>query len=133
MSAGRPKVMIVDDHNAFRSVLKETLSLSRYQVIEASSGPECLELTRRQMPDVILMDIAMPGMDGCEAYRLLRDDPLTRDIPIIVLTALKGKYVDRGTIEAEVDDYLNKPCNLRDLELAIEKQLARQVNKGAIK
>jgi CheY-like chemotaxis protein len=125
--------MIVDDHNAFRSVLKETLSLSRYQVIEASSGPECLKLTRRQMPDVILMDIAMPGMDGCEAYRLLRDDPLTRDIPIIVLTALKGKYVDRGTIEAEVDDYLNKPCNLRDLELAIEKQLARQVNKGAIK
>jgi two-component system cell cycle response regulator len=125
--------MIVDDHDMFRGVLKEALSLSRYQVIEASSGPECLELARQQNPDVILMDIAMPGMSGHEAFQLLRDDPLTSDIPVIVLTALKGKYVDRGTIEAEVDDYLNKPCNLRDLELAIDKQLARRADKGSRK
>ncbi len=129
MSAGRAKIMIVDDHHMFRSVLKETLKLGRYQVIEASNGPECLELARQQQPDVILMDIAMPGMDGREAYHLLREDPLTSDIPVIVLTALKGKYIDRGTIEAEVDDYLNKPCNLQDLELAIEKQLVRRAYK----
>ncbi len=130
MPAGRPKIMVVDDHDMFRSVLKEALMLSHYKVIEASSGPECLELARKEKPDVILMDIAMPGMNGHETFHLLRDDPLTSDIPVIVLTALKGKYVDRGTIEAEVDDYLNKPCNLRDLELAIEKQLARRANKG---
>lgn len=125
MSAKGRKILIVDDHDTFRSVLSHTLRFSQYQVVEARSGRECLELARKEKPDLILLDIAMPGMSGHETYQLLKENPETKDIPIVVLTALKDQDAEREVIEAKVQGYLRKPCDLSELEKCIESCLQK--------
>ncbi|HIP96145.1 MAG TPA: response regulator, partial [Anaerolineae bacterium] len=84
----KPKVLIIDDDDTYRSVINDVLTESGYLVIEARSGMEGLEQARQADPDVILLDIMMPMMDGYQTCRELRHNPTTREIPIIMLTAL---------------------------------------------
>jgi two-component system cell cycle response regulator DivK len=105
-----PLVLIVDDFEDNRSMYAVYLSYSGYDVVEAADGREAIEVARSKMPDVIVMDISLPVMDGWEATRRLKADERTRNIPIIALTghALAGQ--GRTAREAGCDAFLSKPC-----------------------
>jgi two-component system, cell cycle response regulator DivK len=105
-----PTILLVDDHEDNRLALMMVLERGGYRAIGAENGAEALERARRERPDLVLMDLAMPVMDGRTAMRELRNDPATRDIPIVVLTAM-ALSVDRDELIAEgFDGLLVKPC-----------------------
>jgi len=104
------KVLIVDDNDGVRRMIRTHLDIAGgYEVFEASNGEKCLQVASEVRPDVILLDIMMPVMDGMEACRKLREDPSTASIYIIMLTA-KTKVEDRVEgLDTGADDYLSKP------------------------
>jgi two-component system alkaline phosphatase synthesis response regulator PhoP len=121
----RQKILIVDDELDTLVPLKRTLEAGDYQVIEASNGMEAIEKTRSEQPDLVLLDLMMPGMDGIEVCKVLKEDPTTDDIPVIMLTA-KGDIEDKiGGIETGADDYVTKPFDLGELKARIKMILRR--------
>ncbi len=108
-------VLVVDDSPTERHVLVELLSRNGYQVITAENGEEGIEMARRELPDLILMDVVMPGLNGYQATRTLTRDEATKHIPIIVCTS-KGQETDRiwGLRQGALD-YIVKPVNGEDL------------------
>jgi twitching motility two-component system response regulator PilH len=108
-------VLVVDDSPTERHVLVELLSRNGYQVITAENGEEGIEKARRELPDLILMDVVMPGLNGYQATRTLTRDDATKHIPIIVCTS-KGQETDRiwGLRQGALD-YIVKPVNGEDL------------------
>ena len=106
----KPLVLVVDDHQDAREMYAEYLEFSGFRTAEARNGAEALEKAFALTPDVILMDLSLPVMDGWEATRRLRADARTRNIPIVALTghALSG-HAD-GAKDAGCDAYVTKPC-----------------------
>lgn len=105
-----PTVLVVDDYQDNREMYAEYLGFQGFRVIEATNGMEALALAVSARPDVILMDLSLPGLDGWEATRRLKADPRTRHVPVI---ALSGHVMARHTqsaLEAGCDDFLAKPC-----------------------
>lgn len=108
-------VLVVDDIKSNRTLINELLSGAGFEVIEAENGQEALLFTEEYHPDIILMDIRMPVMDGFEATRRLKNNPNTKDIPIIALTATV-KSGDKSKIEEYgFDGFLRKPVKIREL------------------
>ena len=109
------KILVVDDSPTERHVISELLVRSGYQVITAENGEEGVEKARREKPDLILMDVVMPGLNGYQATRTLTRDETTKHIPIIVCTS-KGQETDKiwGLRQGAVD-YLVKPLNPEEL------------------
>ncbi|HYW18765.1 MAG TPA: two-component system response regulator [Nodularia sp. (in: cyanobacteria)] len=120
-----PTVLVVDDNTASRITASALLSMEGYEVIEAESGPTALLLVKRKQPDLILLDVMMPIMDGFEVCKLLKQDEHTRLIPIIFITALNDKRSLIRGIEVGGDDFLSKPFDNVEL-VARVKSLVRQ-------
>jgi two-component system, cell cycle response regulator len=120
------KVLIIEDHKPFRDILVKVLSLSHYRVIPVELGSAGLEAAATETPDIVLLDLMMPGMDGYETCRRLRALPGTSQTPIIVLTALSGEEVETKARQAGADVTLTKPCSIVDLEKVIHEQLQRR-------
>jgi CheY-like chemotaxis protein len=80
-------VLVVDDYQDCREMYAAYLALSGFKVLKARDGHEALDVVRASVPDLILMDLSLPGMDGCEVTRRLKSDPATRDVPVVALTA----------------------------------------------
>jgi two-component system, cell cycle response regulator DivK len=118
-----PMVLIVDDAPDNRDIYTDFLTYSGYRVAEATNGEEAVELATKLRPDVILMDLSLPGMDGWEATRRIKKDERTRHIPIVALTghALEGH--EKGAKEAGCDGFLAKPCLPDALEAELRKML----------
>ena len=110
VEAAAPLVLIVDDFEDNRAMYAEYLRFSGYRVIEASNGREAVDRARESMPDIVVMDLSLPIMDGWEATRQLKGDPRTRAIPVLALTghALEGQ--SQGAKAAACDEFLAKPC-----------------------
>lgn len=103
-------ILLADDHEDNRLALLTVLTREGYRTLGAANGQEAVEVAREHLPDLVLMDLAMPVMDGREAMRLLKDDPLTAHIPVVVLTAM-ALSVDRDRLMAEgFAELLTKPC-----------------------
>ncbi len=109
------RILVVDDSPTERHVLLELLTKNGYQVSTAESGEEGIEKAKAQLPDLILMDVVMPGLNGYQATRTLTRDEATRNIPIIVCTS-KGQETDKiwGLRQGAID-YLIKPVNAEEL------------------
>lgn len=125
----KTKVCVVDDHHESAALLCEGLRLNDFEAIEVHSGPEALEVCAQQRIDLVLLDIAMPGMDGYEVCRELRGSPNTSDIPVIFVT-VKGESRDiaQGYALGAVD-YITKPYNLPIVMVRVEAALRnRQIN-----
>lgn len=118
-------VLVVDDHSASRITAVALLSMEGYTVIEADSGFIAVELVKQQQPDLILLDVMMPGMDGFEVCQLLKQDEDTRLIPVIFITALNDRRSRIQGIEVGADDFLSKPFDRVEL-VARVKSLVRQ-------
>lgn len=109
------KILVIDDSPTERHVLSELLSKNGYQVITAENGEEGIEKARAEQPDLILMDVVMPGLNGYQATRTLTRDDKTKHIPVIVCT-LKSQETDKiWGLRQGAQDYLSKPINAEEL------------------
>ena len=121
----KPKILVVDDEPEAVELLEFNLKQAGYAVTTAGDGAEALKKARTQTPDMIVLDVMLPEMDGFEICKSLRLDSTTAKIPIIMLTA-KAAEIDRVLgLELGADDYLTKPFSPRELLLRIKKILAR--------
>ena len=119
----KTRILVVDDEPKIRHFIKEALELREYDVAAAASGPDALEQLKQQKADLILLDVMMPVMDGYEVYHLLKEDPMMRDIPVIIVTA-KGERKDRQLgMESTTYNYLAKPFQLEDLVAKVREVL----------
>jgi two-component system cell cycle response regulator DivK len=120
----RSVVLVVDDQRENCDLYREYLTLVGFDVIEAHDGGEGIQAALDDAPDVIVMDLAMPIVDGYTATRRLKSDPRTRDIPVVVVTA-SGVDCYAEAIEAGCDAFLMKPCLPDDLERVLHATIAR--------
>ncbi len=119
------KIMVVDDDEIVARTIERSLRAGGFQVVVVESGVDALRVARRNPPNLMVLDVLMPGMDGYEVCRQLRNDPLLKDLPVLFLTA-KGKEEDRiQGLRAGADDYLGKPFNLDELYLRVRAILRR--------
>jgi len=122
----KEKILVVDDEEDILELLKFKLSREGYQVTCAASGEEALSCVRSGTPDLIVLDLMLPGIDGIEVTRELKNDPDTKNIPIVMLTA-KGEEADIVTgLELGADDYITKPFSPRILIARVKAVLRRK-------
>ena len=105
------RILVVDDIEANVRLLEAKLSAEYYEVLTASDGPTALAMAARDKPDIVLLDVMMPGMDGFEVCRRLKDDPETRHIPVVLVTALDGRADRVSGLDAGADEFLTKPID----------------------
>ncbi len=108
-------VLIVDDEYSGRQTLESILDGEGYNIEMAENGPEAIEKAKRLLPDVILLDVMMPGMTGFEVCQYIRNDPLVAEIPIIILTALDDRDSLLNALKAGADDFISKPFDRFEL------------------
>jgi two-component system cell cycle response regulator DivK len=121
-----PKILLVEDNEMNRDMLSRRLQRRGYQIVAAENGEQGLSLARVEGPDLILMDITLPEMDGWEVARLLKADEATRHIPIIALTARVLMTDQRKAFEVGCDDYDTKPVDFGRLTEKIGNLLVRK-------
>jgi two-component system, cell cycle response regulator DivK len=124
-------VLIVEDYEEGREICAEYLRFRGYRVATAEDGREGLEKAFELAPDLILMDLSLPSMDGWEATRRLRQDPRTRHTPVIALTAHALASARAKALEAGCDEVVTKPVVPRDLEAVVRLQLERATSRQA--
>ena len=117
------KILVVDDNRENIMLVRDVLEVASYEVIEALNGPGALEITPEEQPDLILLDVNMPGMSGFEVCKLLKSDETTNHIPVIMLTAQSDVDSRVQGIEAGADDYMSKPYSPRELLARVERSL----------
>ena len=120
------QVLIVEDEQDVAELLRYNLEKEKYRTLVAHSGEEAIEAARRQMPDLVLLDIMLPGLDGWEVCRILRESVNGKSVPIIMLTALSSEEARIQGLTLGADDYVSKPFSIRELMLKIRKLIDRQ-------
>jgi len=119
-------ILVVEDNDKNRKLVRDVLTFKGYAIIEAETGEEGLRLARERGPRLILMDIRLPGIDGIEAFRRLRAEPATREIPVMAMTASVMTEDRRKIMEAGFDAYQGKPIKVKDFVVAVEQLLQRR-------
>ena len=120
----KPQILVIDDEKALVKSIERALK-AEYTLATAYSGDQGLQLARRVQPDLIILDIMMPGMDGYETCKRLRQDPALKSIPILFLSALSAVESKITGFEVGADDYLTKPFDIRELYSRIKAILRR--------
>jgi DNA-binding response OmpR family regulator len=119
-----PKILVVDDDEHILRSLSQYLELEDFQVFSASSGPEALQLFAQEKPDLLVLDVMMPGMDGFQVLETLRQDPETAAVPVLMLTARDQHNDILKGYQMGATSYLVKPFNLDELVEAIREVFA---------
>ena len=117
-------ILIVEDEPKNMTLLRDLLQVSGYSTIEATDGKQGVELARSKKPDLILMDIIMPVMDGLKATRIIKADAVTKNIPMFALTSYAMKGDAERVLEAGCDGYLSKPFDIRELLKQVAEYLS---------
>ena len=119
------RILIVEDNPANMKLAVLLLEGEGYQVLQAADAEIGLRVAREQVPDLVLMDVHLPGMDGLAAARLLRGDPVTREIRIVALTALAMSGDREKTEDAGCDDYISKPFHHQEFLRVVDHWLSQ--------
>jgi len=123
---GRARILVVDDEENILELVEYNLSKEGYEVKCISTGEDALKYARSEMPDLVILDLMLPGVDGLEVCRTLKNDPKTQAIPIVILTA-KGEEADIVTgLELGAEDYVTKPFSPRVLVARVRAALRRK-------
>ena len=121
---GKKKILIADDETDILKVLEKRLETAGYAVVAAENGNDAIRLAKSERPDLILLDINMPGMDGAEAKKILKDEPSTKKIPVIFLTALITKKEEISSGHKIGDNFfIAKPYDYEELLRQIKRHL----------
>jgi two-component system phosphate regulon response regulator PhoB len=122
-------ILVVDDEEDIRELVELNLSREGYQILPSDTGERALELVRSRKPDLVVLDLMLPGVDGLEVCKRLKADPDTRHIPVIMLTA-KGEEADIvAGLELGADDYVTKPFSGKVLAARVRRLLRRQMEE----
>jgi CheY-like chemotaxis protein len=113
VDGGGRLVLVVEDNEKNRKLARDLLSFRGFRVAEATTATDALIAARAEPPALVLMDVALPDMDGVEALRILRDDPLTTDVPVVAVTAFAMKGDRERLLAAGFDGYVAKPIDAR--------------------
>lgn len=119
----KKKILLVEDNPATIDVIQKELEFLGYDTITADDGKKAVDMTSSQLPDLIIMDISLPKMDGLEAASLIRKNPKTKSIPILAATARALPGDREKCIQGGCDDYIAKPFTHRELGAALKKLL----------
>ena len=117
-------ILIIEDNDLNRKLVHTLLLAEGYQVIEATDAETGLQLARDHLPAIILMDIQLPGMDGLDATRIIKKDPVLRDIRVVALTSFAMQADQDKAMAAGCDGYITKPIDIRTLMGTIKQELA---------
>ena len=126
----RPLVLVVDDHADTRELITEFFRFKGYRIAEASTGPEALKLARATMPDVVLMDLSLPELDGWEVTRRLKEDARTSHMFVVAVSGHADRTARERALDVGCDDYCTKPCLPDELVAVVEKLLLRAGQAG---
>ena len=121
------RILVVEDHADNRQIIRDMLAPTDYEITEVENGEEALAAIAKQRPDLILMDIQLPIMDGYSVTRKIKGDPALRSIPIIAVTSYALNGEERKARAAGCDDYVPKPFSPRQLLAKIRQYLTRSV------
>ncbi len=117
------RILIVDDNENNRLLMSDILQYRGYEIFQAQDGEKAINMARELKPDLILLDIQMPGLDGFAAAKILKSDPLTKDIKLIVVTSFAMKGDRERILALGVDDYIAKPIDTRQFPVLVEKYI----------
>jgi two-component system cell cycle response regulator DivK len=117
------RILVVEDQEDNRQIIRDLLSATDYEIMEAESGEQALDAVAKQRPDLILMDIQLPGIDGYEVTRRIKADPEMRSIPIIAVTSYALSGEEQKARAAGCDEYVPKPYSPRQLLAKIRQYL----------
>lgn len=122
----KKRIVCIEDEPETTNLVQLILTREGYEVLGADGGEEGLAMVREELPDLVLLDLMMPDMDGWQVYQLLKEDEATRDIPVIVVTA-KVQSIDKvlGLQVAKVDDYITKPFRPEELSERVKHVLSQ--------
>lgn len=120
------KILVVDDEDHIVMILKENLEFSGFDVVTATNGLEALDAVQKESPDLLVLDIGMPKMDGWEVTRRLKGDAQTKSIPIIILTAYAQSSDQKKGAQLGADRFISKPCDLSYLVEEINALLPKK-------
>jgi CheY-like chemotaxis protein len=118
------EILIADDYDDNRELLRLMLEAGGHATREARDGHECVEAARSAPPDLALIDLSMPRLDGWDTLRELRADPRTRSVPCVAVTAFAAEHDRRRALDAGFDAYISKPFRARELTETVERLLA---------
>jgi two-component system cell cycle response regulator DivK len=116
-------ILIVEDNDKNLKLVRDVLQVKGYETLEAGTAEEGIKIARRQLPDLVLMDIQLPGMSGIEALKALRADPATAAVPVVAITASVMQQDRQEILRAGFDGFIEKPINLRGLLDAVQKAM----------
>lgn len=119
-------ILVVEDDPRNLKLMRALLTFSGYQIIGARDGEQGIQSARTEKPDLILMDMQLPVLNGFDAVRMLKADPRTRDIPVIAVTALAMKGDRERVLETGADGYVSKPVQFDDVLCQIDRHLAEK-------
>ncbi len=114
-------MLVVDDNNINLELFTDFLAVGGYECLSATSGEEAIEIARREHPDLVLLDIQLPGMDGFTVARILKNDEDTKHIKVVALTAYVMQKNNKIFMDKSLDAYISKPVSLRDFLKAVDE------------
>ena len=117
------KILVVDDNQMNLELASDLLEVNGYQVLQAEDAKSGIDIAKKEIPDLILMDVQLPGMDGIQATRILKEDVETSDIPVVALTAYAMKGDEDKILKAGCAGYISKPIDTRKFLKAVAKFL----------
>ena len=119
------KILVVEDYDDTRYFLKQLLEKKGYQVVEATNGQEAIELAQREHPDLIVMDLDLPILDGIGATQYLRQQTDTKDLPIVAVTEYQMSFTRVKAFAKGCDEYLRKPIDFDELDKVLMRHVTR--------
>jgi len=122
----KEKILIVEDNPQSMRLIEMTLRAKGYKLLKVTDGEEALDMTKREEPDLVIMDVRLPKMNGLEVTRRLKEKPAFIHIPVIALTAYAMKGDKEKAIEAGCDAYLSKPVNTHELSRLVAEMLLQR-------